>query len=240
MRLALMQPTFDPWLGYFDLIDYADIFVFLDTVQLNRQSWQTRNRLLLGGKEHLFPLPVINDRSSGKTLIKEARLDFRRFDFRKKLIRTLEQYYRKSPYFDEVHPFLRSLIMYETPFLSEYNTHMIGKICEKTGIATPLVRLSETSFSSDAQKGALVFDVCRYFDADIYVSPIGAKEYLQQSAGLFEESGITVEFQYYQHPQYRQQSEVFVPYIGIFDILYNEGTQKALEIIRTGRKYENR
>ncbi|HEB61690.1 MAG TPA: hypothetical protein ENI82_00925, partial [Bacteroidetes bacterium] len=114
MKLALMQPTFNPWIGYFDLIDYVDIFVFLDTVQLNQQSWQTRNKLKVQDKELLFSVPIQKNKIKSELLIKDTLLDFRKYDFRKKLLRTLEQNYKKSNSFNDVHNFVSELVLYET------------------------------------------------------------------------------------------------------------------------------
>ncbi|MGB3750061.1 MAG: WbqC family protein [Arcobacteraceae bacterium] len=76
MKIAIMQPTFNPWLGYFDLIDYVDEFIFLDTVQLNQQSWQTRNKIKVQNKELMFSLPIQKDKSKSELLIKDTILDF--------------------------------------------------------------------------------------------------------------------------------------------------------------------
>jgi len=240
MKIAIMQPTFNPWLGYFDLIDYVDSFVFLDTVQLNHQSWQTRNRLKVQGKELMFSLPIVKERSKRELLIKDARLDFRRFDFRKKLARTLEQNYKKADAFEEVHPFVMELVHYDTERLSEYNIHITAQIASRIGIDTPRVILSQSGFSSQATKGELVLDICLAFGGDTYVSPLGAKEYLETSRKSFEAKGVAIGYQHYAHPRYPQVGEDFLPYMGVFDLLYNVGFERARDIILEGRHYEDR
>ena len=97
MKVAIMQPTFNPWLGYFDLIDYVDTFIFLDTVQLNQQSWQTRNKIKVQNKELMIPIPTIKNKNKNKKdlIIKDTLIDFRKFDFRKKLLKTIELNYKK-------------------------------------------------------------------------------------------------------------------------------------------------
>ena len=240
LRLALMQPTFNPWLGYFDLIDYVDTFVFLDTVQLNQQSWQTRNKLKVQNKEFLFSLPVQKNKLKDELFINEAVLDFRKFDFRKKLFRTLEQNYRKSKYFSEVNPFIKAIVFFESDLLSVYNINMIVQISKKLKIDTNILVLSEENYLKSVAKGKLVLDICQYFKTTQYVSPIGAKEYLVDVADEFIENNINIIYQDYNHPIYCQLGEEFIPYIGIFDLLYNHGFDESLNIIRKGRKYENR
>jgi len=81
-----MQPTFNPWLGYFDLIDYVDKFIFLDTVQLNQQSWQTRNKILIQNKEYIFSLPIMKTKSKVDLLYNEG------FENSAKIIRSGRKY----------------------------------------------------------------------------------------------------------------------------------------------------
>ncbi len=85
MKLAIMQPTFNPWLGYFDLIDYVDEFVFLDTVQLARRSWQVRNKLKVNNKEYMFSLPIKKEKSRDETILKDTRISFENYDFISKI-----------------------------------------------------------------------------------------------------------------------------------------------------------
>ncbi len=139
ITLAIMQPTFNPWLGYFELIDCTDRFIFLDTVQLNQQSWQTRNKIKVQDGELLVSIPIQKYRTSkSELLIKDALIDYGQFDFRKKFLRTLEQSYKKSDYFNEVHEFINGLVSYETKFLSKYNINIISHIAKKLGLALSL------------------------------------------------------------------------------------------------------
>lgn len=234
-----MQPTFNPWIGYFDLIDYVDKFIFFDTVQLNQQSWQTRNKLKIQDQEHFVILPIQKTSSKQNMIIKEAILDFRKFDFRKKLFKTIEQNYRKAKYFNETIDFIKELIFYETNYLSSYNVNIIKQICEKLNIQTELIVLSQTDYSNELSKGDLVLDICKYFKANDYVSPLGSKDYLDNYIEEFKSNNINVEYQYFLHPKYEQLGKVFISYIGIFDLLLNEGFKNSLKIIREGRKYKN-
>jgi len=240
VKLALMQPTFNPWIGYFDLIDYVDKFIFLDTVQLNQQSWQTRNKIKVQNRELMVSVPIQKSKLKSELLIKDTLMDFRKFDFRKKLLRTLEQNYKKCSYYAEVNEFIRELVLYETDFLSEYNINIIKKISNKLNIKTEFILLSKTEYLAEIAKGELVLDICDYFGTKEYISPLGSKEYLEQVKSQFVDKSIDVYYQYYNHPMYQQLGEEFIPYLGIFDLLYNEGFENSMKIIKSGRKYENR
>ena len=238
MKIAIMQPTFNPWIGYFDLIAYVDEFIFFDTIQLNQQSWQTRNKLKIQSKELLFSIPILKDKSKKEILIKDAKINFNKFDFRKKLSRTLEQNYKKASYFNEVNYFIQELIMFDTEYLSEYNINIITKIVEKLEFKTKIITLSQTNYDSKFAKEELVLDICKYFNTKNYISPLGSKDYLDKAIDIFKTSNIDIYYQYYQHPVYQQIGDEFLPYIGIFDLLYNEGFENSAKIIRSGRKYE--
>jgi len=238
LKLALMQPTFNPWLGYFDLIDYVDIFVFLDTVQLNQKSWQTRNKLKIQGKEFLFSLPIVKNKARQELLIQDTLLNFSEFDFRKKLSKTLNRNYKKAKHYNSVNNFIQELVSFDTKYLSQYNINIIQKISEKLEFDTKLIILSQTDYKCDLSKGDLVLNVCKYFDTNMYISPLGSKEYLDKAIDSFFANSIGVCYQYYKHPKYNQIEEDFIPYIGIFDLLYNEGFDNAKSIIKSGRNYK--
>jgi len=233
-----MQPTFNPWLGYFDLIDYVDLFIFFDTVQLNQQSWQTRNKLKVQNQELLFSIPIIKNKSKSDLIIKDTLINYKKYDFRKKLYKTLEQNYKKAQYFNEVNDFIKDIVMYDTQFLSYYNINIITKISAMLLIKTKIITLSDTNYTSESVKGDLVLDICKYFNTTEYISPLGSKDYLDKEVDNFKKSGIKVYYQYYNHPIYTQIGKEFIPYIGIFDLLYNEGFERSREIILSGRKFK--
>jgi len=233
-----MQPTFNPWLGYFDLIDYVDKFIFLDTVQLNQQSWQTRNKIKIQNKELLYSVPIQKNKQKSELLIKDVLLDFRKFDFRKKLFKTVEQNYKKAKYFNEVNEFIKEIVLFDTAFLSEYNINIIKSISKKLQFNTEIITLSETSFNTKVSKGELVLDICKYNNTTEYISPLGSKDYLDKELEEFKKNSIDIYYQYYQHPEYNQLGDEFIPYIGIFDLLYNEGFEHSKNIILSGRNYK--
>lgn len=235
MKLAIMQPTFNPWLGYFDLINSVDKFIFLDTVQLSQQSWQTRNKLKVQGKEFMFSIPIQKNKSKKDLLIKDVLMNFRQCDFRKNLVKTLEQNYKKSRFYNEVNDFIQSVVLYDTKYLSRYNINIIKEICVRLNFNTEIITLSETRFNTDSSKGEQVLDICRFFEVTDYISPPGSKDYLDATINEFNRNNIGVAYQHYQHPIYKQLGVDFVSYIGIFDLLYNEGFDNSSGIIRSGR-----
>jgi len=233
-----MQPTFLPWLGYFDLIDYVDHFILLDTVQLSRQSWQTRNKLKVQNKSLMFSLPISRQSPFADVLIKDATIDSSRFDFRKKLAKTMQQSYRRSPCYSEIEAILDSILMQNTSSLADFNSAAIKTVSQVLGIQTPISRLSDTDFNSDAVKGQLVLDICKFMGASDYISPLGAKGYMDAEKAAFRQQLKGVEFQHYEHPIYPQLGDTFISHLCIFDLLFNVGQTESLNVIRSGRRFE--
>jgi hypothetical protein len=235
-----MQPTFNPWIGYFELIDYVDKFIFLDTVQLSKRSWQTRNKLKIGAKEKLFSIPILKTDSRDLLTITKAKISYEQYDFRDKLYALIKQNYKQAKYFQEVDPFIKDILYFKTDSLSLYNINLITNISKKIGIKTEISTLSKISYSSDKTKGELILDICDFLKCDTYVSALGSKNYLEDLRAKFSEKSIKLLYQNYSHPSYEQLGETFLAYIGVVDLLYNNGFKNALSIIKSGRCYEDR
>jgi hypothetical protein len=232
VRIAVMQPTYLPWLGYFDLMDQVDVFVLLDDVQFSRQSWQQRNRVKGASGLVWLTVPVLHKGRHGQR-IDETRVSDPRFS--RKHVRTLETEYAKAPYADEHLPAIRQLFAQGEPWesLVELNTAVIGWLAEALGIETRVTRAS--SLSTRGERRYHVPDICRALGGTHYLSPLGAADYLLGELSSYEEQDLVVAFQNYEHPTYRQLHGEFVPFASAVDLLLNEGPA-GLEIIRSGRR----
>lgn len=236
MTLAIMQPTFNPWLGYFDMIDKVDCFVFFDDVQLTKRSWQVRNKILTHSGELFLTIPIKKSEHRDETLINTAEINYSE-DWDNKHLRTMAMSYKKSPFFNETYDLISSIYGLKHRYLAEFNSLLIKKICEAIGIKTKLVYSSKLEDILGTKDLRLV-NICKALDADTYLSAQGSAEYIEAftPGGEFLRNGIDLLYHNYNHPTYNQiNSKVFVPYIGIVDLLFNEGFEKALEVIRLGR-----
>ena len=234
---AIMQPTYNPWLGYFDLIDRTGIFVFLDNVQLEKQSWQVRNRIKTPQGEKFLSIPV--KRVKGlKTLIKEAIIDDSH-NWREKHLKTIFFSYRKAKHFEEVFPFVEKLLLYPTQNLAEFNINFITQVAKKIGITTKLIKASDLE-PLTGKKDVLLANICKKIGCKKYISPQGSADYLeaQTPGGAIVKNSIELYYHNYEHPVYSQLYPPFIPYMGVIDLLLNEGFEKAMEVIRSGRRPE--
>ncbi|MFC1548570.1 WbqC family protein [Candidatus Omnitrophota bacterium] len=227
MKIAIHQPQYLPWLGYFDKMDQGDVFVLLDDVQYKKNEWQNRNKIRNAEGWQWITVPVLYEFGQE---IKSIRID-RRQNWREKHIKSLELNYSRAPYFEEYFDFFRESLEKEWEFLVDLNVHFIEYFKETLGIGAKLVKSS--TLEMDSSSTERLVDICKHFGANAYLSGSGGEDYLDKD--LFKESDITLEFQDYKHPRYSQIYDGFEPYMSVADLLFCCG-DKGLNILREGRK----
>ena len=227
MIVAAHQPNFLPWLGYFDKMRKADVFVSVDHVQMERQSYQNRTRVKTGEGPRWITVPVVQE--SRDELIMDKRVDNSRegrFRWGRKMALTLKYAYQSSPRFADHGAALNEILDARWEKLSDLN-HALIDLCRKAlNIQTPVVRSSE--FKITGAKSEMVLNICREMNADVYLSGAGAsKDYLDVAA--FARAGIEVVFQDFAHPVYEQHPspETFVERLSAVDLLLNSGRDAA-------------
>jgi WbqC-like protein family len=228
---AIMQPTYLPWIGYFALMDMADVFVFLDDVQLSKQSWQTRNRIKSeAGKDLMLSVPV---RHAGNQPIKDVEIDGAHWVA--KHLRSFEQNYRKAPHFADAMMLFEPILRIEPAKLCDLNIALISGISDRLGITGKHINSSQIAEKSADRRDRLV-DICKQFGADTYLSPAGAAGYLTEEEGeaQFAAHGMTLLYQRYEHPTYPQINGAFLSHMCALDLIANVGAGQAATIIRSG------
>lgn len=216
-RVAIMQPTFLPWLGYFALMDAADIFVFLDNVQLTRRSWQVRNRLK--GAQGEVMLSVELQGRPSRPMIADARLA--ETDFAERISTTVGHLLSRAPHYPVVEGLLKSGFARAQGSLCALNIALIEGIAAAAGITTPCLHASSLELETEA-RGSRLRAICETLGAATYVSPPGAGDYLAEDAP-FGGSTIALRFFEYVHPEYPQFHPPFLPYMAAIDALAHVG-----------------
>ena len=236
MICAVMQPTYFPWCGYFDLIDSVDTFVFLDDVKLEKSGWQVRNQIKSASGALMLSQSVKLPNGRMETMINQAELDFNH-PWTKKHLKSIYNNYRKSACFDSVYPYIESLILSEEHMLSTFNISLIKSISSKLGIETNFVLSSEMSGAGGVKDDRLA-DICNRLEASQYLSPVGSAAYLEQHTpgGAISREGIELYYHQFEHPVYKQMFGEFLSHLSILDVLFNCGFEDSLALIRSGRK----
>jgi WbqC-like protein len=230
VKLAVLQPGYLPWLGFFDQLQRSDCFIFYDDVQYDKNGWRNRNRIKSPtGEPHWLTVPV-RVQSLSQRLI-ETEIDNRQ-PWARKHLGTIRQFYAKAPYLDRYAPELEQLLLgTHWERLCDLDLAVIKLMCAWLGLKRQTMRSSELSIAGDRSQRLVNF--CLHVGADHYLSGNAAQEYLDVE--LFASHGIKVEWQNYNHPTYAQQHGAFVPFLSALDLLLNCGEESA-KIISEGSK----
>lgn len=229
MKIAICQPTYLPWLGYFDLLDQVDTFVLLDNVQFEKQSWQHRNRIKTATGFQWLTVPVVFRGHFGQQI---QEVEIREPEFWRKHLRALEVNYGRAPFFDEYLACFSEGVR-DHSHLVELNLTLLRRFAERLAIHTPTVLAS--SLKVEGKRTELLANICSKLGATGYLSPIGSADYLLAEAEVLTSRGIKVEFHNFVHPEYKQLFPPYLPYACVLDLLFNEGGRSG-EIIRSGRR----
>lgn len=224
-RVAIMQPTYLPWLGYFGLMQSVDLFVVLDSVQFAKRSWQQRNQIKTMNGPLWLSVPVLS-KGKREQLISEVEIDYSQ-DFPRSHQKTLEMNYRKSAYFDSLSPQLFAMLGADNKYLAGLTINSILWIRDVLGITTPIRFASE--FEMGGTKADLLASLCEQAGATEYISPPGSKDYLDES-DAFAKRGIPLSYFEFKHPEYPQRFGDFLPYMSVVDMLFNCGPESASAI----------
>lgn len=218
MIVSIHQPAYLPWMGYFDKIARSDLFIYLDTVQFQKSSFQNRNLVRTSNGSSWLTVPVKTKGRLYDVPIKDLQIN-NQVPWRKKHLKTLQQNYSKAKMFEEVIAELEPIYLQEWTELSSLCLAMLEIFNRRLGITTTVVKASDMK-KIESKKSDLVLDLCKESGANIYLSGSQGRDYLQMDD--FQHNNIDVIFQDYEHPEYTQNYKGFEPYMGIVDLLMNE------------------
>lgn len=215
MKLAIMQPYVFPYIGYFQLINAVDTFVFYDDVTYIKNGWINRNRILLNGRDHYLTIPCKN--ASSYKLINEISFDQQSKNYRD-LTKTLQQAYKKAPHFNQVFPLIENILKTQTGNISILATKSIIDLCQYLEINTQF-KTSSVSFADTKghERTDRIIAICKKENAHQYINAIGGRELYEKS--YFHDKGIELNFIKSLPVIYRQFNDEFVAWLSIIDVL---------------------
>lgn len=220
MKIAVMQPYFFPYIGYWQLIHAVDLFVVYDDVNYIKRGWvnRNRNRILINGAPAY--LTSVLDRASQNRRICDTRLH-RAGGWRGKIAKTLDVTYARAPFFSEVFPVVESLLRHDTDNLAEYLTHQLRTLASLMSIGTRFTTSSQTYPARSLSGAARVTDICRQSGSDTYINPCGGMALYDADA--FRAAGVDLRFLKMRPIPYRQRCPGFMPFLSIIDALMEVG-----------------
>lgn len=223
MIVAIHQPQYLPWLGYFDKMLKADVFCYLDTVQYKKNEWQNRNRIKTAGGWQWLTVPVTY-RFPQK--IGQVGID-NTLKWGRKHLQALRISYRRAPFFERYMPVFEEVLNQRWESIAALNLHLIQCLREMLGIGDkPAVRSSRIEAADDPTQRLI--DICLSLGGDTYLAGQGASGYMDVEA--FLRKGIRVLNQNFQHPVYPQLFSGFQDHLSIVDLIFNCGPESAAVI----------
>jgi hypothetical protein len=218
--VAIHQPNFFPWLGYFNKIIRSDVFVVLDNVQMSKTggTWSNRVPLAIGGKSAWITMPI--DRSyHGTRLINEIKLQ--NTPWREKVLRTIKMNYARTPYFTEAFPFISALMECKNETISAFNFNAIKSILMKLNL--PIEKLvCASDLHAEGAATDLLIAIIQQVNGNAYMCGGGASGY--QEDAKFSAAGIELIYQSFKHPRYYQNTNPeFVEGLSIIDAMMHCG-----------------
>ena len=213
MKLAIMQPYFFPYIGYWQLINAVDKFVIYDNIQYTKKGWINRNRYLKNGKDDIFTISLKKDSDFLNIVDREISLNFDK----KKFLAQMQNAYYKAPYIKQIMPLLEEIIYYDSTNLFEYLLYSINKVCNYIEIKTPII-VSSTFEKNSLLKGKeRVLDICKLEHTSTYINAIGGQELYDKEE--FKKHNIELKFIKTKPIVYNQFDNEFVPNLSIIDVM---------------------
>lgn len=230
VRLAIMQPYFFPYIGYFQLIAAVDLFIVYDNIKYTKKGWINRNRMLQNGKDAMFSLPLKSDSDSLDVCERELATDFNR----DKLLGQFKGAYKRAPYFEQTFPLIEQIVRYGDTNLFHFLHHAIVKTCEHLGITTEIRISSDIAIDHDLKNQDKVLALCGAVDAKTYVNAIGGMELYSKET--FRENGVDLKFIQSKPFEYPQLGDTFVPWLSIVDVMMFNSLESISAAIRNGHE----
>lgn len=246
-RLAIMQPYFFPYLGYFQAIHAVDKYIVYDNLNLIKESWMNRNSFLVKNGKPAYFIAEVQKKSSFKKIYE---IELNEGVWRKKMLNSIFLNYKSAPAFETVYDIIEKQINAPVSTLAELNYNSINCVCDYLGIKTEITRdykpylsiedkllkeplenddFPEIEISNSPKKEIRVLAICKQEGANEFVNAIGGENLY--SKFNFSKNNIKLSFIKSKPHQYNQQADKFYPNLSIIDILMNCGKEEALNLI---------
>lgn len=227
MKIAMMQPYFLPYIGYFQLIGSVDLFVLFDDLKYTQKRWINRNRILINGRPAWITLPLRKDATSRHI---RDRLISNEFD-RAKMLRRIELAYRRAPQFESLFPTIKKIVDFDEIRLSNFIYNSVSEICDAIDIKTKIVRSSEFP-SGASERTKRILEWCRAMGATTYINPIGGVALYSKKE--FARHGVDLKFLHSRAFEYPQFGNEFVASLSILDVLMFNTTKRVRFQVENG------
>lgn len=229
-KVAIMQPYFLPYVGYFHLIKSVDEFVIYDNIQYTKKGWINRNRILVNNNDKMLTLPLKKD--SDYLDVKDRVLADSWDKEKIKILNQIRGAYKKSPYYNEVFPIIDSIFKISNNNLFEFILESLYILTSYLKIDTKIITSSNIDIDHELKSKNKVVAICKQLNASTYINAIGGKKLYNVQD--FKNQGLDLKFVKSPPLNYKQYNNEFIPYLSILDVLM---FNKRQDIINYLNKY---
>lgn len=220
MNVVILQPSYIPWRGYFDLISKADLFIFYDDVQYDKHGWRNRNQIKTTQGKQWLSIPVHSAGVTQGISIKDVKIDWSK-PWSKSHWKTLNIAYAKAPFFQHYISFIEPFFLRQDVFLADFTIDLTVALADELGISRTRFVRSSSLAGIDGQKTERLIQILSLVGASHYISGPSARDYIEQDQ--FDSAGITLEYMEYDYPEYPQLHPPYEPQVSILDLLFMTG-----------------
>ena len=231
MKCVILQPSYIPWRGYFHQIWKADLFIFYDDVQYDKNGWRNRNRIKTSQGLQWLTIPVHTKGSVLEgTPINQIKISWEK-PWNINHWRGIQFSYQKAPFFSHYKDYFDSVYNRKPELLADFIIETTIEISRLVGIDhTQFIRSSVLKDIEGSRTDKLI-SILKKVGADHYISGPSAKNYIENEK--FEEAGIKLEYMDYNYPEYEQLHPPYESQVSIIDLLFMKGID-ALKFITQG------
>jgi hypothetical protein len=229
MKLAIMQPYFFPYIGYFQLINAVDTFVVYDDIEYTKKGWINRNRILMNGKDFLFSIPLRND--SDFLEINKRFLADNYPEHKKKILGQVQSAYSRAPEFKKIFPLVEECMNFPDNNLFNFILNSINKTCAFLDINTQFILSSALKIDKGLKGEEKVVAINKILGSSVYINAIGGQELYSKEN--FLQNGIELKFIKMGTIQYKQFNNEFVPGLSIIDVMMFNPKEKIKEYLQS-------
>lgn len=214
MKVAIMQPYFLPYIGYFQLINAVDVFVVYDDVNYIKKGWINRNTILVNGEGFLFNIPL--QEVSQNKVINQTNIE-EKSNWKKNLLKTISLSYKKAPFFAEVFPIIKNIIEQDEKNLAKFISISLTEICNFLSIETSIVISSDIEKDNNLKGQDKIIELCKKLKANNYINAVGGISLYDKD--IFVKCDISLNFLKSNPIIYSQFKNEFIPWLSIIDVM---------------------
>ena len=226
MKIAIIQPYFFPYIGYFQLINVVDKFVIYDDVNFIKRGWVNRNKILVNGQAKLITIPCV--KASQNKLINEVEVGLDQKS-KNRLLKIFYHAYNKAHFFGDILPLVEETLNIEAQHIGELAAKSIIEVCNFLNIEKKIIPTSTIFQNRELKKADRLIDICKISGCQDYINPIGGTKIYTKE--YFKEKGINLHFLKSEYTEYRQFDNEFIPWLSIVDVLMFNAKDQVKELL---------